>query len=81
MSIVVQATVTLAVKCALFVPKAALGVMDCFLLEEVCSIAVGALVGLMDIFSLFLPVAESLVSSNNCNDASIFYWVREWCDH
>ena len=61
------------VKWALFVPRMALGVMDCFLLEEVCSIlllAVGALVGLMDKFSLFLPVAESLVSGNDCIDAS-----------
>ena len=72
------------VKCTLFVPIMALRLIDCFLLEEVCSIlllAVGALLGLMDKCSLFLPVAESLVSSNNCIDASFFYWVNEWCDH
>jgi len=52
--------------------------MDCFLLGEVCSrlVAVGALVGSIDNFLLFLLVAESLVSfvfgsgnGNKCIDA------------
>ena len=40
------------------------GLMDCVLLEEVCSrlVAVGSLAGLMDNLLLFLLVAERLVS-------------------
>ena len=47
-----------------FVPRKALGEIDCFLLGEVCSIllAVRASIGLMDTFSLFLLMAGSLAS-------------------
>ena len=75
--VVVGAAAAIGVKYFSFVPRAALGLMDCFL-GEVCSrlVAVGALVASMDILLLFLLVAESLVSfvfgsgdGNKCIDA------------
>ena len=63
----------------LFVPTTGSGLMDCLLLEEVCSrlVAVGSLAGPMDNLLLFLLVAERLVSfvigsggdGNKCIDA------------
>jgi len=82
---VVGAAVAIEVKCSSFVPIMALGGIDCYLLGEVCSrlfLAVGAFVGLMDEFLLFLPVAESLVSGNDCIDASFsILGVSKGCGH
>lgn len=64
MSIVVGAAVAIGVKCSTFVPRMALGVMDCSLLGEACSrlLAVGASVVLVDNVLLLLPVAGIFVT-------------------
>ena len=51
-------------KCSTFVPRMALGVMDCSLLGEACSrlLAVGASVVLVDNVLLLLPVAGIFVT-------------------
>jgi len=77
--VVVGPTATTGVKGFYFVTRKGSGLMDCLLLEEVCSrlVAVGSLAGLMDNLLLFLLVAERLVlfvigsgdDGNKCIDA------------